>query len=71
MRLSSFPYVVIRIRCLGCERPGAYRLARLAFKYGAECNMEEVLNHLTSDCGRGYRKAWSPVPECKAFSSPT
>ena len=34
--LAGFPYVLVRIACYHCDRRGAYRLARLASKYGAE-----------------------------------
>ena len=35
-RLVDYPYVLVRLRCDVCKRAGAYRLARLAVKYGAE-----------------------------------
>jgi hypothetical protein len=43
-RLVDFPYVLVRLRCDVCKRAGAYRLARLAVKYGAE--MPPTLMHL-------------------------
>jgi hypothetical protein len=48
--LSSYPYVIVRIECRRCTRKGAYRLARLAAKYGAEIPMLELLAHLAGDC---------------------
>ena len=50
MRLSSYPYVVVRIACTKCARAGAYRLARLADRYGAEAAMNSVLTMLSADC---------------------
>jgi hypothetical protein len=38
-RLVDFPYVLVRLRCDVCMRAGAYRLARLAVKYGAEISV--------------------------------
>jgi hypothetical protein len=34
MRLVSFPYVMVRLRCDVCKRAGNYRLARLAAMRG-------------------------------------
>jgi hypothetical protein len=34
-RLAFYPFVVVRIACRVCSRNGAYRLARLAAKFGA------------------------------------
>jgi hypothetical protein len=33
---AFFPFVLVRLACGRCTRTGAYRLARLAVKYGAE-----------------------------------
>ena len=35
-RLAFYPFVVVRIACRVCSRNGAYRLARLAAKFGPE-----------------------------------
>lgn len=40
-RLVDFPYVLVRLRCDTCKRAGAYRLARLAEKYGAEILVDD------------------------------
>lgn len=50
MRLSDYPYVVVRIACSKCPRKGRYRLARLADRYGAETTMPAVLSQLAGDC---------------------
>lgn len=49
-RLVDFPYVLVRLRCDACKRAGAYRLARLAVKYGAEILLDDLLLRLSSDC---------------------
>jgi hypothetical protein len=48
--LASFPFVIVRIGCEACTRQGAYRLARLAAKYGAEIAMPDLLAKLAADC---------------------
>jgi hypothetical protein len=48
--LVKYPYVVGRVSCEHCTRRGAYRLARLAAKYGAEISLQELLVRLTADC---------------------
>lgn len=48
--LARYPYVVVRISCELCARKGAYRLARLAAKYGADITLPELLGRLTADC---------------------
>jgi hypothetical protein len=50
MRLSSFPFVIVRIGCSQCKRRGSYRLARLAEAHGAETDVRKVLHRLTLDC---------------------
>ena len=35
-RLAFYPFVVVRIACRVCSRNGAYRLARLAAKFGPD-----------------------------------
>ncbi len=50
MRLSSYPYVVVRIACSKFPRQGAYKLARLADRYGAETEMVRLLQQLAGDC---------------------
>lgn len=49
-RLSSFPWVVVRIGCARCNRRGSYRLARLAAKFGPDAPMDHVLEKMTLDC---------------------
>lgn len=50
MRLSQYPFVIVRIACKRCGRSGRYRLARLAAAYGPEAEAEAVLERLTMDC---------------------
>jgi hypothetical protein len=59
-RLAFYPYVVIRIGCRVCSRGGAYRLARLAAKFGPEIGLRDLLDRFSYDClwraeGRGKR----------------
>ena len=49
-RLVDFPYVLVRLRCDVCRRAGAYRLARLAVKYGAEILLDDLITRLSADC---------------------
>ena len=50
MRLSEFPWVVVRLDCKLCPRRGQYRLARLAAKLGPEMDLEAVLEEVSVDC---------------------
>jgi hypothetical protein len=49
-RLVDFPYVLVRLRCATCQRAGAYRLARLAVKFGSEILLDDLLLRLSADC---------------------
>jgi hypothetical protein len=56
-RLSSYPWVIVRIACDRCKRRGSYRLARLAAKFGPEAPMDYVLDKVAFDCpARGDRR---------------
>src|ERR1700731_3322386 len=50
--LVDFPYVLVRLRCDLCNRAGAYRLARLAGKFGSEILLDDLLLRLSADCPR-------------------
>lgn len=50
MRLSQYPYVVVRLACTKCSRKGQYRLARLADKYGSECELSALRVMMSADC---------------------
>jgi hypothetical protein len=41
--LAYYPFVVVRIRCRLCPRKGAYRLARIAAKYGPEITLRDLM----------------------------
>jgi hypothetical protein len=47
-RLVDFPYVLVRLRCDSCKRAGAYRLARLAVKFGSEILLDDLLLRLST-----------------------
>ena len=49
-RLVDFPYVLVRLRCDLCRRAGAYRLVRLAVKFGSEILLDDLLLRLSADC---------------------
>lgn len=48
--LADYPYVVVRFRCRRCTRAGQSRLARLAEKYGADLELEELLDIIAATC---------------------
>jgi hypothetical protein len=52
----TFPMRPVRLRCDVCKRAGAYRLARLAVKYGTEISLDDLLVRLSADC------PWSDDP---------
>ena len=57
--LAHYPFVVVRIACRVCARRGAYRLARLAAKFGPEISLRDLTDRFTYDCplaGRGAVK---------------
>jgi hypothetical protein len=67
-RLSTYPYVIVRIACEGCRRKGAYRLARLADRFGAEAGLDDVLKRLSADCpNRGLKRFKGAYPVCGAM----
>ena len=68
-RLSSYPWVVVRLGCRVCKRSGSYRLARLAESYGAETSLDSVLLSLTIDCpfrAGGHAKRQKMEATCEA-----
>ncbi len=67
MRLSAYPYVVVRIRCRNCPRAGSYKLARLAEKFGAEIEIAELVMKLSADCpNRSIKRHKGEHPRCGA-----
>ena len=67
-RLSSYPYVLVRLACLACPRKGSYRLARLADRFGAEAKLTDVLAALSADCpNRGFKRHKGSYPVCGAM----
>ena len=44
------PHIIVRVSCSRCPRAGAYRLARLAERYGAEITIAEPVEKLSADC---------------------
>lgn len=73
-RLVGYPHIVVRIRCDRCNRDGAFRLARLAAKYGADYPIDQLLADLAhKDCGHRPQnqrkgKRWAiPEKRCQAY----
>jgi hypothetical protein len=57
-RLAFYPFVVVRIACRVCSRNGAYRLARLAAKFGPEIGLRDSsISFPTTACGARRRVA--------------
>ena len=50
MKLSGYPFIIVRLACDLCARRGQYRLARLAQAFGAEAPLEHVIDRLSADC---------------------
>jgi len=48
--LLTYPYVIVRLACRYCARVGAYRLVRLAVKFGCEAKLADVVVRLAADC---------------------
>lgn len=69
-RLSSYPFVIVRVACSSCNRAGKYNLARLAAKFGPDIEMEQLLNYLALDCPwrsfPGHRPPGKYDPKCGA-----
>lgn len=64
--LVTYPYIVLRLACRRCDRRRAYRLARVAARFGADCAMPDVLAGLTADCY--HRRPRHPIHgECQAY----
>ena len=55
--------VVVRIGCRQCSRKGAYRLARLAAKFGPEITLRDLTNRFSYDC------MWRPEARSKKGKS--
>ena len=47
---NSAANVVVRIGCRRCSRKGAYRLARLAAKFGPEITLRDLTKRFSYDC---------------------
>src|SRR5690348_5664897 len=57
--LLTYPYVRFRLACRYCKRTGAYRLVRLAVKFGCDAKTHDVMVRLAADCAHWRRnKRW-------------
>jgi len=67
-RLAFYPFVVVRIACRVCSRNGAYRLARLAAKFGPEISLRDLLDRFSYDClWRGEAHGKRRVSTCGVY----
>src|SRR3954452_11425553 len=69
-RLRDYPFVVVRFACRDCPRMGRYRLAILVERFGADADLETVLEAISASCprqleshpGRGCRAYYPDLP---------
>lgn len=64
--LADYPFVVVNVDCTLCSRTGRYRLARLVDRYGADCRLDNLLDHLAGDCRYRERPRHPIKPGCGA-----
>ncbi|MCW6513256.1 hypothetical protein [Lichenifustis flavocetrariae] len=64
--LVQYPWVVVRIECVLCDRRGRYRLARLAARYGPEQSLDGLLADLAHDCPWWRTNPRKYEPRCGA-----
>ena len=50
MRCRTYPYIVVRFSCRHCPRIGRYRVAVLAERYGADIEMDDLLEEVSASC---------------------
>ena len=50
VKLSNYPYVILRLACTTCDRKGRYRIVRLASAFGPEATIERVVGAISADC---------------------
>ena len=65
-KLADFPFILVGLRCDTCKRAGAYKLARLATKFGSEITLDDLLVRLSADCPwrdepRGRQRIAMPI----------
>jgi hypothetical protein len=68
-RLASYPFVVVRIACRVCSRNGAYRLARLAAKFGPEIGLRDLLYRLWRSDARSKKRKSTCGVYCRTSTS--
>ena len=64
-RLREYPYIVVRFACRECPRIGRYRLAVLAERFGADADLETVLEAISASCPRQLGS--HPGRQCQAY----
>ncbi len=50
MRLSEYPFDLVRLACEKCDRTGSYRKSRLIERYGAEIQLPDLRLEIAADC---------------------
>jgi hypothetical protein len=71
--LANYPYVLVRFACWHCPRRGQARLATLAEKHGAACDLEALLDRVAFTCSYprqppdGRRKFRKYQPRCGIY----
>lgn len=66
--LASYPWIVVRFACRRCGRGGAYRLARLAAKFGSEMRLDDLVVRISYDCPwRGDDRNKAAAERCEAY----
>ncbi len=67
-RLASYPWIIVRFACRRCPRRGAYRLARLAAKFGSEMRLDDLVIRVSYDCPwRGDDRHKIAAERCEAY----
>lgn len=65
MRLRYYPYVLVRVACRDCPREGRYRLAALAYRFGPDTDVHDVLQAVSASCERWQQE--HPGKQCQAY----
>lgn len=63
-RLSDYPWILVRVSCIYCNRQGSYRLARLAARYGADIPLDQLRRLIAADCPYIDRQQRKYVATC-------
>jgi hypothetical protein len=56
MHLAAYPFAVVNVACIYCNRKGRYRLATLIEKHGPATTLECLAKRMASDCGAALER---------------